>query len=196
MGKDVQLTTHKPISMIFLTRISSQRQNENLLSCFSTLFGVKEFEIQEDFLQISELVHIENAFINRPPSINFTNQSLSNTYLNIPNVTEKEVLYHERFFTEYFGSPALLSERISASRESVLSIYYFLIEGGKEAIRIGNFAGELDFWILGASYNDTVRFDANDDVKCGAHSCYEQSLKSGKICKPGLYSSLILFKLQ
>ena len=163
--------------------ISSQRQNGNLLSCFRHLFDVEEFKIQEDFLQISELVYTENAFINRPTLIDSTNRSLSHTYLNVPDITEEEVLFYETVLTEYFGRPALLSEKISASRESVLYIYHRLL----------NFTGGLDFWILGASYNDTLRIDGKDDVKCGAHSCYEQSLKSGKICKPGLYSSLILF---
>ena len=45
---------------------------------------------------------------------------------------------------------------------------------------------EIGFWILGASYNDTLRIDANFDLRCGENSCYEQSLKRGKICKPGM----------
>ena len=152
---------------------------------------MKEFEIQEDFLQMSELVHTETAYISRPPPIDSTNRSLSNTKFKIPKLTDEEVLLYERFLTEYFGSPAVLSEKISASREHVSSIYIVsnLKDVEKKSVR------GLDFWILGASYNDTLRIDANDDVKCGAHSCYERSLRSGKICKPGSHSSLILFQI-
>ena len=159
---------------------------------------MEEYKIHEDFIQISELVDTENAFINRSPPIDSTNRSFSectDLILEVPDEKNEEVLFYERFFTEYLGSPALLSEKISASLESVLLVYQSLINCEKKGIRIGDFAGELDFWILGASYNDTLRIDANDDMKCGAHSCYEQILKSGKICKPGFYSSLILLKI-
>ena len=88
--------------------ISSQRQNGNLLSCFRILFDVEEFKIQEDFLQISELVYTENAFINRPTLIDSTNRSLSHTYLNVPDITEEEVLFYETVLTEYFGRPAVV----------------------------------------------------------------------------------------
>ena len=152
---------------------------------------MEEFEIQEDFLQISELVDTENGFINRPTPSNSTKRSLSNTYLNVPNVTDDVVLFYERFFTEYHGSPAILSEKASASGLSVLAIYFDLADYGQESVRIGNLAGEVDFWILGASYYDTLRIDAKNDLKCGAHSCYEQSLKTGKICKPGFYFFVI-----
>ena len=157
---------------------------------------MEEFKIQEDFLQISELVDTKNAFINRSTLIDSTNRSMSNTYLNLLNITAEEVLFYERFFTEYFGSPALLSEKISAACESVLFIYETLINYEKKSIHTSNLAEKLDFWILGASYNDSLSIDSNNDVKCGANSCYEQSLKSGKICKPGLYSSSILFQIR
>ena len=127
---------------------------------------------------MSELVHTKNAYISRPAPIDSINRSLSDTYLK---VTDKSVWFYEyeRFFTDYFGSPALLSEKMSASRQCVLTIYRNIRFVGKKFFR------GLDFWILGASYNDTIRIDANDGVKCGKHSCYEKSLKSGKICKPG-----------
>ena len=147
---------------------------------------MEEFKIQEDFFHISELVESENAFINRTTQIDSITRSLSNTYLNVPYLTDEDVLFYERFFTEYLGSPALLSEKLFASRQSVLFVYQALISWGSMSINNGNFAEEMDFWILGSSYNDTLRIDANDDVKCGAQSCYEQSLESGKICKPGL----------
>ena len=147
---------------------------------------MEEFKIQEDFLQMSELAETENAFINRSTPIDSTNRSLSYIYSNVPDVTNKDVFFMQERFIEYFGSPALLSEKISALNESVLDVWAFK----------GNFAGELDSWILGASYNDTLRINAKDEVKCGAHSCYEESLKSGKICKPGLYYALILFEIR
>ena len=148
---------------IYEPNFSPKRQNEYLLSCFRRLFNVPEFKIQEDFLQISDLVHAENVFINRSTQSHPTNQSS-----------------FEEFLTEYHGSPALLSEKISASGESVSIIYYWL----KYDRKVRN------FWILGANYNETSRINVRDDVNCGTISCYEKSVNNGQICKPGRFCML------
>ena len=151
---------------IYWPKFSLKRLHENLLSCFSRLFYVEEFKIQEDFYQISDLVHIENVFINRSTAIHSTNKS-----------------FPEEFLTEYHGSSALLSEKISASGQSVLDNYYRLIHYSQGS----NFSGDLNFWILGANYNETSRINVKDDVNCGPISCYEESVKNGQICKPGRF---------
>ena len=149
---------------------------------------MEEFKIQEDFLQISELVKTENAFIDRSTPIFLTNRSLSENYLFdfLPNTLAE---LYEPFFTEYHGSPALLSEKISASQEihEILFIYKQL----KYWRDYYNFPEEMDFWILGSSYNNSLRIDPEDDQICGELSCYDQSLKTGKICKPGMFFSCI-----
>lgn len=150
-------------------KIFFQREQENLLSCLSTLFDVEEFKIQEDLIQISELVYIDRYFINRSTSLNQTDHSLPESY--------------KRFFTEYLGSPALLSEAMSGSGVST----------GESFIkdRLNYWQPRMGFWSLGASYYDTLRIDAKSDLRCGEHSCYEQSLKRRKICKPGM----LLYKI-
>ena len=159
-----------------------QRQKDHLLSCFSTLFDVEEFKIQEDFLQISELVYTKSSFMNRSRPLNSTNRSLPDTYL-FDFLPEDLAVRYQTFFTEYRGSPALLSEKISVSGESVLLIYLWL----KYYEEVSNFPVKKDLWILGASYNYSLSIKAKDDVKYGEHSFYEQSLKTGKICKPGMF---------
>ena len=142
-----------------------------------------EFQIQEDFLQISELVNTEYAFINRSMPMFPTNRSLPDTYLFDFLPDELAILY-ETFFTEYHGSPAFLSEKISASSHSFLFVYSQLNYWRD----INNFPEEMDIWILGSSYNKPLRIDPEDNLKCGQLSCYEQSLKNGKICKSGMFS--------
>ena len=132
-------------------------------SAWCSVFNVEELKIQEDFLQISDLVHTENVFINRSTQSHPTNQSSP-----------------EEFLTEYHGSPALLSEKISASGQSVYRIYYWL----KYDRKVRN------FWILGANYNETSRINVRDDVNCGTISCYEKSVKNGQICKSGRFCLL------
>ena len=143
---------------------------------------MEEYKIQEDFLQISELVDTEYGFINRSTPIFPNNRSLSETYL-FKFLPDELALHYESFFTEYHGSPALLSEKISASGESFLFIYKQL----KYWQEYYNIYEEMDFWILGASHKNPLRFYSKNDVECGGHSCYEQSLKSRKICKPGMF---------
>ena len=150
----------------------------------SVLFDVDTFEIQEDFLQISELVNTEKAFMNRSTPVDSSGQFSPENYL-----TDVSGLSYKTFFTEYQGSPAILSEKISALGESVLEIYN----------RLGfyqfssNVPEEKDFWILGADYNYISAMDGKNGVKCGASSCYEQSLRSGKICKPGRFRFCCFF---
>ena len=115
-----------------------------------------------------------------------TNRSLSEAYLfeflpneyRIPN-TELAELY-ESFLTEYHGSPAFLNEKMSASNESFSRVYELRCEYNYYNPE------KMDFWILGASHNNPLRIDAKNNVECGGYSCYEKSLKSGKICKPGI----------
>ena len=71
---------------------------------------------------------------------------------------------------EYLGSPALLSEIIKAYGESILFIYRLLNDFREPSNATG-----MDFWILGASYNDTSTINAIKNVKCGANSCYEKA---------------------
>ena len=127
-----------------------------------------EFEIQEDFLQISELVFTESISVYRSKSFGHTKQS-----------SPKE------FLTRYHGSPALCSEEIFASGQSVLSIYRRLKYYNGQAT---NYFAEIDFWILGANYNETLRIDAEDGVNCGEISCYKKSVENGQICKSGRFA--------
>ena len=151
------------------------RQYENLLSCFSTLFDVEEFKIQKDFLLISELVNTENHFRSRSTPMDSTNHSLPdfNEFLQENDLD----LVYKTFFTEYRGFPALLSEKCSDSNESPM----------KPFVRVTDFLEKKNgFWILGASYNYSSINKIND-VEYGEHSLYEQSLKTGKICKRGTF---------
>ena len=104
------------------------RQYENLLSCFSTLFGVEEFKIQEDVLQISELVNTENHFWSRSWPFDPTNKNKTflkdffrfwNFDLSNPACLP--------FFTEYRGCPAVLSEEIEESEEMERSAVYLYL---------------------------------------------------------------------
>ena len=149
-----------------------------MLSCLSTLFGVAEFEIQEDFLQISELVYTEKISVNRSTSLE----------------PKKSFIFNKLLLPKYHGSPALYSEEIFASGLSVLGIYQFLKNYRLDI----NSSDELDFWILGDNYNDTSRIDAEDGVNCGEMSCYEKSVENGKICKSGRFCLLqsLKFKLK
>ena len=90
------------------------------------------------------------------------------------------------FFTEYRGSPALLSEKIEESEEisaiykSPLFVYLHVLNFAKRS----NFPLKNGFWILGSSYNYSL-INAINDTEYGKQSFYEQSLKTGKICKRG-----------
>ena len=150
------------------------------MSCLSKLFDVEEYKIQEDFLQMSELVDTAYAFMNRSTAIYHTNRSLSENYLFYFLPYELAESY-QTFFTEYHGSPAFLSEMMPASLP-FLFVY-------KDLKRYKEYYEKMDFWILGASHNNPLKIDAKDDVECGGHSCYEHSLKSGKICKQGMFIS-------
>ena len=161
------------------------RQNDDLLSCLSTIFDVEEFKIQEDFLQISELVYTESVFMNRSTPIDPTNQSLpgisSDTYDNYTTYDPYDP--YERFLINYHGNPAFLSEKIVASSENELSIYRSVLNYRKDSY----FPENTNLWILGASYDNILKIHAKNDAKCEPFSCYEHSLKSGKICKPGMF---------
>ena len=87
---------------------------------------------------------------------------------------------YKPFFTEYSGSPALLSEKFGATNKSPMYIYIWL----KNFAEASYFPLKNGFWLLGASYNFSLMNAAND-VEYGEHSFYEQSLKTGKICKRG-----------
>ena len=130
-----------------------------------------EFEIQEDFLQISELVFTESISVYRSKSFGHTKQS-----------SPKE------FLTEYHGSPALCSEEIFASGQSVLSIYQRLNPDIVQATNFFVVYNIIDFWILGANYNDTLRIDEEEGVYCGEISCYKKSVENGQICKSGRFA--------
>ena len=87
-----------------------------------------------------------------------------------------------RFLINYHGSPAFLSEKIAASSESVLFSYETMLFNQEESWR-----EEMNIWVLGASYDNILGIHAKQDAKCESFSCYEQSSKSGKICKPGMF---------
>ena len=97
------------------------------------------------------------------------------------------IMEFEPFFTEYLGSLAFLNEKFSALGSSSLHLYHQLAKRSvSHRPRPLTKAEKMGFWFLGPSYNYTLRIDPKRDLKCGAHSCYEKTLKSGKICKPGL----------
>ena len=41
------------------------------------------------------------------------------------------------------------------------------------------------FWILGKSFSQ-INISPKNETKCENFSCYEKSLKTNKICKPGI----------
>ena len=172
-----------------MKKVSYQRQNANLQSCLSKLFGVDEVKVQEDFLQISELVNTENHFMSRSTT----------NYLPSENQT---TLDPEQFFTEYLGGLAFLSEKFSAFDIFILDQYHSLVFDADHSRPLDidthflTIAEKMGVWILGASYNYTLRIDAKNDLKCGAHSCYEETLKNGKICKPGIFFMLCYKRYQ
>ena len=42
-----------------------------------------------------------------------------------------------------------------------------------------------EFWILGKSFSQ-INISPKKETKCENFSCYEKSLKTNKICKPGI----------
>ena len=58
------------------------------------MFGIEEYKIYEDFIQLSELVEVKNVFINR---------------------TELYASSNGTYIGEYFGVPAILSEEVLSS---------------------------------------------------------------------------------
>ena len=89
------------------------------------------------------------------------------------------LLDYEPLFTEYLGSLAFLSEKFSAFGRSILNIYHEMVfTTGYNFLLDRPYwypPRKRDFWILGASYNYTLRIDAKNDLTCGAHSCYEKT---------------------
>ena len=105
--------------------------------------------------------------------------------INTSELLNGELSYHLEefngsFYTEYRGSSALLSENIFASSDSV----YYIYKNHYDAWNKGNLKEE-DVWILGANFYDTSKIHGRKGLKCGEYSCYEKSLKNGKICTPG-----------
>ena len=144
-----------------MKKVSYPSENANLQSCLSILFDVDEFEIQEDFLQISELVNTENHFMSRS-----TTETDLIDYLPWEEMRESEQLSHyEPLFTEYLGSLAFLSEKFFAFGRSISFIYHLMVftvdndMWGRHPY--WTHPGKMDFWILGASYNYTHSIDAN-----------------------------------
>ena len=43
----------------------------------------------------------------------------------------------------------------------------------------------IGFWILGKSFSQ-INISPKKETKCENFSCYEKSLKTNKICKPGI----------
>ena len=71
--------------------------------------------------------------------------------------------------------PAVLSEELDHLGKSVEnSITKLFLE-----------LEEKEFWLLGASYNSTSKFESEKSMKCGKDFCYRKSLDKNKICKPG-----------
>ena len=48
----------------------------NYILCLNALFALKEFEIYEDFLQLSDLVEAQNIFVNRTDKTNYDNEEV------------------------------------------------------------------------------------------------------------------------
>ena len=47
-----------------------------------------------------------------------------------------------------------------------------------------NISENSGFWILGQSFSQ-INISPKNETKCENLSCYEKSLKTNKICKPG-----------
>ena len=144
---------------------SFKRLEGDLLSCLTSLFAVQEFKIYEDFLQISELVVIEQSFKNRSITPNesiYINYDMTNEFVN-------------EYGIQYFDRPAILSEKVHAKGEEFNTV-----------LRSFNLF-YTDFWILGNSYNETLKIFSRRDKRCSEDSCYDKSLKEGRICHPGTF---------
>lgn len=171
--------------------IFDERQNENLVFCLKALFEVEEVTIQEDFLQISELVQTEKYFMNRSLPMKLIEN------LTIPTLSIPSSIYrylgesHQSFFTEYVDTSALLSENFFSSSRSVMYTAYELTHSPQLLYAPWHDPVKRDFWILGANFDEISRIDSKKGLKCGAKSCYEMSLESGKICKPGKFFNIL-----
>ena len=134
------------------------------MSCLTSLFGVQEFKIYDDYLQISELVVIKEFFKNRSIT---SNESI------IMNEETNE--YVNEYGVEYFDRPAILREKVHAKNEK----FKFVLEQYKYLY--------TDFWILGDNYNETLEIISKKDMRCSGESCYDKSLQKGEICQPGTF---------
>ena len=47
------------------------------------------------------------------------------------------------------------------------------------------------FWILGKSFSQ-INISPKKETKCENFSCYEKSLKTNKICKPGIFKIYLM----
>ena len=144
---------------------SFKRLEGDLLSCLTSLFAVQEFKIYDDFLQLSELVIIEESFNNRSITLNesiYMNNYITNEYVN-------------EYGIQYFDRPAILREKVHANGEEFKTVF-------------GEFRlFYTDFWILGNSYNETLKILSKKDKRCSEDSCYDKSLEEGRICHPGTF---------
>ena len=60
-------------------------------------------------------------------------------------------------------------------------------------LNISEFDSEsYGFWILGKSYSQ-INITPKKEKKCENFSCYEKSLKTNKICKPGIFKIYSMF---
>ena len=76
----------------------------------------------------------------------------------------------------YHEIPAILMDSVNSTNYSVSEIHSTQSFSNLES---------NGFWILGKSFSQ-INISPKKETKCENFSCYEKSLKTNKICKPGI----------
>ena len=132
------------------------------------MFGSKENELYEDFIQLSELLEAKTILINRT-ELNKNGKGEFKIDIDLFlhwRLDQNHSNYH--FQASINGQPYKIGEYNGASA-------FYLLDNSEE-VRV---------WILGASYDRISKFDAAEKSECGKESCYRKSLNEKKICKQG-----------
>lgn len=126
---------------------------------------MKQKLIYEDFLEINELVETETYFKNRSKPLNIDIGDFDKIYL-----------------TNYHNVTAFLIENVITSEESLSNLYRKIwnLEEFEQKIQTKK-------WFLGANNVDVSNINSKKKLRCGQYSCYEKSLREGKICKQGKF---------
>ena len=107
----------------------------------------------------------------------------------IESILKAEYIRELRFvsaFGYYHETPAFLIDSLDGLTGWT---YWMVIQSANSTvfdIVLNHLPKEAEeFWILGKSYS-RIKLTPNNETYCGKLSCYEKSLKTNKICKPGI----------